>query len=308
MSLAVLRLRQAAMAVSVVLSSVAACPAHQGYSIYPIYKLPPGAIDLQDGLLLDWEDVTPGASLSSADFDEMMFDDTWEMTSPEELAFRFFLGWVQEEQRVYVAVEIFDDIYFNEWDGTTLLDGWFGDHVDLYIDGDHSGGVYNFTGAAFDAASEDQRRLQNSTAQQYWVFAETPAGPLARNIGPADPWVSSPPWTEAGGVVLGRENGLSVIEFAVTPWDDLDWRGADSSKRSGLRAGKVIGIQLMVFDWDGPSARGGFHSIHALFDRRWDASMFVDAVLCGTEACLPGSGPVSSVTRDSWGRIKASFH
>ena len=234
-----------------------------------------------------------------------MIDKTWEITSPEVLAFRVFLGWVQEEQRVYVALEIFDDIYFNEWDGMVLAEGWWADHVEFYIDGDHSGGQYNYTGTVFDTATEEKKRLHNSTAQQYWAFAESPAGPLARNTGPADPRVSSPPWTEAGGAVLGRPQGLSVIEFAVTPWDDLDWRGVDNSKRSDLTAGKVIGIQLMVFDWNERSVFAGSHAIHGLFDPMWDASMLVDAVLCGTESCFPGTG--TSVTSDTRGRIKASF-
>ena len=307
MSFPIPSIPQTAMAVSVILSSVAICPAHQGDFVSPIYKLPPGAIDLQDGHLWDWEDMTPGASLSSPDFDEVMKDQTWEMTSPEEIAFQVYLGWVQEEQRVYVGVEIFDDIYFNEWDGTALVESWFADHVEFYIDGDHSGGEYNLIGYTFDGATEEQKRATNSTAQHYWALAESPTGSLARNIGPADTWVSTPPWTEAGGSVLGRTQGLSVIEFAVTPWDDLDWRGASSSRRSDLTAGKVIGMQLMVVDWDEGGALGGFHSIHAPFDPWWNASMFVDAVLCGRDACLPGSGPVSSVSSDSWGRIKASF-
>ena len=112
---------------------------------------------------------------------------------------------------------------------------------------------------------------------------------------------------------MGRTDGLSVIEFAVTPWDDLDWRGAENSTRSVLRAGKVIGIQLALTDEDGvPYEDGGFRNegiyvIQRLLDAWWDASMFVDAVLCGTESCLPGSIPVSAVKADSWGRIKASF-
>jgi len=315
MSFPVPRLRLTAMAVSAVLCSTMASLAHIGGVVYPIYKLPPGSIDVRDGHLWDWEEATPGASLVPADFSDMIRDWASSQTNPEELATRVFLGWVEEEQRVYVAVETFDDVYFNEWDGIVGNETHTADLIQFFIDGDHSGGQYDLSSYHLEPekAAEEDKRFVNATAQAYTVLAESPAGPRAFTWGPAAPWVSQPPWTDVGAAVLGRIDGLSLVEIAVTPWDDLDWHGADTSKRSKLVAGRIIGIQLLLIDrdgqvyQDGDSVLEGFHLIYGWSLPWYDASYFVDAVLCGTETCLPGSGPVSSVTGDSWGRIKASF-
>ena len=215
----------AAAVVATMMLSLLAGHAHRGDTVYLIYKLAPGAIGLQDGHLLDWEDMVPGASLFPANFDEVIRGQAGVMTNPVELAFRVFLEWVQEEQRVYVGVEIFDDIYHNEWDGMAIRDSYLADHVIFYVDGDHSGGEYSYSGYTVEAATDEQKRFANSTAQQYVAVSEAPTGRLVRNWGPAGPWVASPPRTDGGGATLDRSQGLSVVELAVTPWDDLDWHG-----------------------------------------------------------------------------------
>ena len=116
--------------------------------------------------------------------------------------------------------------------------------------------------------------------------------------GAASGWVNAPPWAELGTFVWGESPSQFVIEMAITPWDDLHGDGPESSRRSGLYPGKIIGFQLSVPDWD---VAGTYHAFHTLTGqaKTWQlAERFADARLVG------GGG--TAVESNSWARIKAS--
>ena len=109
------------------------------------------------------------------------------------------------------------------------------------------------------------------------------------------------------------------MEMYLTPWDQLHWEGPEQSDRTELEAGKIIGFQLLVEEYDDRPGGIGFcmvgwpwqspqdwpekgGSLGALYE----ADYFADAELipCHRGDC---SGAATGVSQDSWGRIKASF-
>ncbi len=177
------------------------------------------------------------------------------------------------------------------------------DGVTFYIDADHSGGQYDRYSS--DSFSQDEiDLLRNSQAQAYSAVAVSPNG---RTIGGYNKgeWVTEAPWAEAGGGSFGQEPNVSVIEFAITPWDVLDWRGQANSRRTVLREGAIIGFGFDINDFDlGPlQYDGGWSTSDA--PSFFDAGQFVDGILlCGEADC---GATTTAVRTNSWGRIKASF-
>ena len=293
----------AAVTLTVVL--VGPASAHLGDIVYPVYELPTSGLpNLHDGTLEDWEEALPNASLDHNDF---VFQDIGlgGGVDPANLACRVFLAWHRASQKLYVAVERLDDVYLGPREGYTQL----------RVDGDHSGGQY----ALFvEQGQEESEELDYVQAQQYAVKPEwndTDRMVISR---PSWTWTTMPPWADAGGFQYGELPNYSAVEFAITLWDDLNWRGPELSRRSALEAGKIIGFQIRVMDLDKPlfstgdywlalptvmgeAAQGDYSVSHDLF-----AENFVDGELI---PCYRGdcSGATTVVRMDSWGRIKASF-
>jgi hypothetical protein len=199
--------------------------AHQGPMVYPIYELPTAdRPDLHDGTLEDWEAVLPGASLDHNDF---VYDGNLESAvDAEDLAFRVFLAWHGASQRIYMGIEVIDDVYLSTGNGWT----------ELMIDGDHSGGQVWFS-EEDGYSREEVLRLYNSQAQNYLARPETIEGQPLRTAAFLA-WTVELPWSDIGGFQHGEAPNLSVVELAITPWDDLDWDGPKVSKRSVLESGK----------------------------------------------------------------------
>ena len=98
--------------------------AHIGDEIYPFYELLDEdlhRIDLTDGSVEDWVEVVGEPSLTASDF-------FWLFGSYDlsELDFRIWLAWHQGSGTLWVAMERFDDLYLNNYDGAGLHEmvGW----------------------------------------------------------------------------------------------------------------------------------------------------------------------------------------
>lgn len=297
---------------AVALSSNAS--AHIGTKVYPIYELPTSDLpDLHDGSLTDWEDVLPGASLDQNEFAPLNVADGAAI-NPADLAYRAFFAWNSASSHVLMAIERVDDKYVNTYAGGDLINLWQYDSIEFMLDGDHSGGAYN----GFDAAvysAEELKLLTNFQAQQYVAIAESPDGRTLGYQGNGQEWAPLPPWADAGGFSEGESPNTSVIELSVTPWDELNWQGPELSKRSDLKANKIIGFQISVPDFDAgcySCTPGGYHGFHTLSGQpnTWRlAENFVDGQLipCDTGDCGTAATTPTAVETDSWGRIKASF-
>ena len=102
------------------------------------------------------------------------------------------------------------------------------------------------------------------------------------------------------------------MEMYFTPWDQLHWEGPEQSQRTELEAGKIIGFQLLVEDYDEYDSMvgAGLYMIGMYFSNsmyaQYHADLFADAELipCHRGDC---SGAATGVSQDSWGRIKASY-
>ena len=277
--------------------------AHQGDRVFPIYELPTSDLpDLHGGTLVDWEDVLPDASLDYNDLNAI--GDVTQVPEPTDLAVRVFLAWHNGSQRVFVGVEWVDDIAFPG--------GPTGESISVMLDGDHSGGVYRFFSREQYSKAEG-KLLEQSQAQSYNVGVIPWPGTEESIVhpGPSFPWVAVRPWSDVGRVQKGESPSHVVIEMHFTPWDQLNWEGPEQSQRTVLEAGKIIGFQLEVWDSDelqsilistiGEDSPSGATGAAAK-----NAELFADGELipCYRDDC---SGASTSVSQDSWGRIKASF-
>ena len=279
--------------------------AHVGARIFTMWELPSSELpDLLDDTLEDWEAVLPQASLNHHDFVNGM---TGSATDASDLAIRIFLAWHHASQQVYAAVELVDDHLISE-----------ADYVSFRIDGDHSGGHYCYSQDVEDSGlTEAEVEIYNqSQAQSYTMSAYAPHGSPERihftHRGAASGWVTQPPWAAVGGYQIGEAPTHSVVEIALTPWDELHWSGPQASRPSQLEPGRIIGLSMDVRDTD-VLGEGGDMSWYALFPSEsknpvvW-AEGFVDVELvpCSTGDCS-GARKASAVQADSWGRIKATF-
>ncbi|MEW6753911.1 MAG: T9SS type A sorting domain-containing protein [Candidatus Latescibacterota bacterium] len=269
---------------------------HVGTAVYPIYELPTADLpDLYDGSLGDWEDALPGTSLTQDDFAPLAVEDGAGI-NPADLAYRMYMAWNSANQRIYVCIERVDDVYVNTYQGGDPTMMWQHDGAEIMLDGDHSGGDYN----GFDPdifGQEQVKLLTGYQAQQYVVVPQSPDGVLIGTIASASGWAGSPPWAQAGGSVTGQAPTTFVVEAAMTAWDELNWEGPDLSRRSVLVAGKIIGFQISIPDWDYTTEdlRFRYHAFHTLsgMPNTWRmADNFVDGELVGCTGGDCGSLPV----------------
>ena len=301
--------------VTAFLSFAGTSSAHVGDTVYPIFELPTSDLpDIFDGTLEDWEDVLPGTELTHNDFTPLNVGEAAGI-DPADSAYRVYLAWHSAGQHVYVGVERIDNVYINTYEGGNVHMLAAYDDVEFHLDGDHTGGQYNFWLEVGDYSEEEFKYLQNLTAQQYVIIAESPDDQIIGYQGNGLGWAIDPPYADAHGTVFGEDPVTSITEFYVTAWDEINWEGANLSTRSELVGGKIIGLQITIADYDagdedGGPIRRGFHTLSGQ-DNTWiHADRFVDAELipCDTGDCGASAEPLpTAVEDDSWGRIKATF-
>lgn len=278
--------------------------AHVGRTIYPIYELPTSSLpDLHDGTLEDWEEIVPGPSLTMIDF----AGPDREMIDPSDLAVRVYLGWNGPTQRLYLAVERVDDVYINTYEGGDLSYLWAYDSIEFGIDGDHSGGSYACFG---ELDGEEFKFAQGFQAQRYAAITESPDGRMIGYEGAGNAWVTLPPYTDIGSIVFDSMPHVSWTELYVTPWDRLNYRGPELSGTSLLSANKIIGFQLVMFDYDrSPQQLEDVFLVEGELGMSCTADRFIDGRLvpCDGPGCGFEAEQASVIQHDSWARIKLSF-
>lgn len=298
---------------AMVVSYSGTASAHIGTSIFPVYELPTADLpDVRDGTLEDWEDVLPGQSLDHNSFLPLAVADG-AAVDPADLAYRVFMAWHSAGVHLFAALERVDDVYVNTYEGGDPINFWQFDSMEFMVDGDHSGGSYN--GFSAEEYSEEERKLlTNFQAQQYVAIPESPDGISMGYQGNGAGWVPFPPYGDGGGFNDGNESpNTAVIEVMVTPFDELNWQGPEVSRRSTLAAGRIIGFQFSIPDFDAGCAAcdpGGYHGFHTLSGQpnTWRlAENFVDGELIGCDTGDCGSAPATAVEANSWGRIKAGL-
>ena len=227
--------------------------AHQGQVIFPMFELPSSELpDLHDGTLDDWEAVLPDASIDHNDF-------IWQANrvssiEVEDMAFRVFLAWHNPSQMIYIGYEGIDDEYQRDSE-----DGPGNGYVTLLVDGDHSAGQYQFF--TEDGYTEEESRRQFGSQAQGYTLRPQVRDNRHLFLSSWASWAQDPPWADIGAFELGESPTLSVMEVALTPWDDLHPDGPELSRHSVLEPGAVIGLNVSVVDFDleFPRAPDGFY-------------------------------------------------
>jgi hypothetical protein len=280
--------------------------AHIGDQVYLIFEIPTADaadLDFDDLSIEDWEDVVGDPSVTAAD----MYPDPGVGEGagydPADMDYRIWIGWNGDSNTLWGAMERTDNVFVNEYAGGALGDLWRHDgSFEFMLDGDHTGGDY--TGSADENWTEEEAKLNNNRfAQQYVGISDAPDGRHIGYQGAGADWVTIPPYADAGGGTVGDSPAVSVIEFYVTPFDDCIWNSAADSKASTLAAGKVIGFQLSIPDFDtAPAAYRAFHTLSGQASTWRFAERFSDGQLVGAD----GSAP-TAVEAQSWGRIKATL-
>ena len=214
---------------------------------------------------------------------------------PPDLAASVYLGWTSSPSRIYVGIETVDDVRIDEFEGAPVPPGrvWASDSVELRrIDGDRGGGKYNFF-------RENGQRLNHLTAQLYGTKALNPTGAFMF-LSDRKAWVLDLPYSDAGGAVWGEAPTRSVIELMVTPYDSLDYRGPSFSVESTLSVGLIIGLDIVISDFD--TVPGVYDGLHGLAE---DPGAYIRADGF-REFRLSPSPPNAPTTVESagWGTVK----
>ena len=305
-------------------AGLAPAAAHNGDRVFPVSYLSEetlALLDQDDGVVEDWVDAVGEPTLTPLDFElwtGMRRTSTFDRHDPSSLDFRIWMGWTPDG-RIHVAGQFVDDVYVNEY---VPLDDRYRypnvhDSVALLVDGDHTGGKY-FWGQT----NEFEEAVQtNRQAQIYENIAIAPSGgprvvlyytsvgalPFDETEQPVD-WMVQPPFARGGGGVFGENPTIWVTEFYVTCSDLLDHLNPENSVVSELAAGKTIGFDFIVHDYD-VEPRGRY--AHYELKYREDGAdvlgeggdFFVDGLLLGPDDDFGDS----AVQSTSWARIKASL-
>ena len=292
------------LAMGLIVGLTSGANAHIGEQVYLLFELPEADladIDLRDASIADWEDVVGDAQLVTTDFFQDPTVGDGAQYDPADLDYRIWLAWNGNAGTIWMGMERIDNIYINEYAGGDLGSLWRQDAIEFMLDGDHTGGDY--TGSADENWTDEEKDLNNNrTAQQYVAIGDTPDGRHVGYLGKGTEWVNALPYADGGGGSTGDGPTTTIIEFFVTPFDDLIWNSPDDSVASPLFDGKIIGFQISAQDMDeGPSDYRAFHTLSGQAATWRFAERFVDGRLVGA------GGDGTAVEEDSWGRIKASL-
>ena len=293
----------ALIAIGLVCGLTSGASAHIGDNVYLIFEIPAADaadIDLRDVSVADWEDVVGDPMFTPLDMYQDPTVGDGAQYDPADMDYRIWLGYNGGLGTMWMGMERIDNVYINEYTGGDLGSLWQHDAIEFMLDGDHTGGDY--TGSADENWTDEEKSLNNNrTAQQYVAIADTPDGRHVGYQGAGADWVNALPYADGGGGSIGEGPTTNIIEFFVTPFDDLIWNSPDDSVPSTLSDGKVIGFQISAQDFDtAPTEYRAFHTITGQAATWRYAERFADGRLVG-------AGGATAVEDDSWGRIKASL-
>ena len=205
-----------------------------------------------------------------------------------------------------MAGEFADDLYRHK-DNTVF---YFSDSVALMVDGDHSGGAYEFIGSHGPGETREIDPRANQQAQFYEAISRVTEGPqvsLPLISATTRFWPVALPYAFGSGTVAGENPTVWTVEFFVTCFDELNvLDNPEGSVVSELSPGMVIGFDFAVTDWDRHESKNARFFLAPQAPENYEgegADFFVDGLLLGPGG-EPGDSAVHSV---SWGRIKASL-
>ena len=242
---------------------------------YPVFQFPDGLEPSIDGELSDWTIVPERYWTGTAELMETVRG-LGEQFDEQDLAVRTAVGWSDTQNRLYFAVAAYDDIH--NVDRGTPPDGiWGGDIWEIVVDADHSGGIYN---GFSNQQLED--RWRSAQAQNYHVFLPPEQPDWTMWLWGKGQWVCRLPYAQVGWQYDGVPGGKGTVfqEVSLTPFDDLNWAGPDSSVVHELREGEILGISWSFLDFDASDKDyDGFWNLSHATRMDHTADLFPDFVL-----------------------------
>jgi hypothetical protein len=256
-----------------------------------------GQTPIIDGEFDDWEGIAP--VLQMADFGDLV---AGAVADALDFDLQVWIGWNDTENRLYLAVEVTDDIHqVDRPTGSATTRIFQDDDLEVFVDADHSGGQY----ADFSDLSPDEQLARNGTEANHFVLAGPHEdGEDFVNFSAAG-WYAlrDGPYTQADLRFDGTPGGAGVTryEMSLVLFDRVNVTADFLSSRHDLRPGEVIGFNLELNDFDSHSE---------LFDAKWSLSGGFNAFRLSdrfTDLWLEPPVIATAVQDVSWGRIKASF-
>ena len=277
----------------------------------PLYELRDGELpDLHDGSIADWQALFAAPMYTEQDLSNKVRAPS-SPPGPPDLACRIWLGW-HASGRIYGAVHVIDDFPVEWFQGELPVRQE--DYVDLYVDGDGGGGrvVYTVNEAincdpwpwvepVEDTDCTHPVIHHMRIAQVYLLFA---AGPGTNSVLIAKgklewpvigPWADGLPYNECQGTVVA--DGW-LVEFAITLWDTLDYRGPQYSRQSQLTPGHRIGLDIAIVDRDDAQESGEYYSATGKTTVGVNADEFRAFIL------RPAEERTTAAALDTWGAAK----
>ena len=255
---------------------------------FKVFQFPADKIPRVDGDSGDWDIVPDSYAIRT----EQFVDDTGSSPKPDpkNLDVKIRVGWVKGLNRLYFLYEAYDDY----WDFAGP--GLHNDTFEIVVDGDASGGPLVDKGHSESwtpklvgepaAAREDRISVSDAHwaihgvhAQNYHIFTPALGKDWCMAWGSAT-WTKELPWANSACRYSFKpgESGKLVLEFWITPFDYAGPEGPQRAVESVLRENKMIGLGMIVIDYDDPNdnERRGFWNLSRAHTSFGNASQ-----LCG---------------------------
>ena len=226
---------------------------------FKIFQFPSDMIPRIDGKTDDW-DIVPeeyfyGNELLQDVSMEVEDKDIVNSVNPGDKDVKVCVGWVNGINKLYVLYESYDNNWVFEKISFENDMIEFIDMFEFIVDGNTSGGEFIYK--KFIPEEWLTAPTQNgSHAQNYHIF--TPAS--NRNwamVWNCPTWVNKLPFMNCAYSYDfdHGDSGKLVLEFWITPFDYISFKGIEFSAVTLLEENEVIGVSWLIVDWDNDGSR-----------------------------------------------------
>ena len=261
------------------------------------FRFPEGMAPEVDGLLGDWAIAGP-ATLTTDDFVDLVGEAP---ADPDDLDIRVWIGWSPHTNRLYVAAQVRDDMrQVDRPAGTVTTRIFQDDDMEVFLDGDHSGGQY----ADFSDLGQEEQLKRNGAQASHFVLAGPHDDGEFFVIFSAAAWYAEADGQYTRAALSGEDpdGGPGVVRYEVSlaVFDEVHMTADFLSRRRQLADGDVIGFNLEFSDYDAHSE---------LLDAKWSLSGGHNAFRLAERFSDLRLEPLTStpVKPSTWGRIKSTF-
>ena len=245
---------------AIFLISIALCirawgsaPAHLPETqTYYAVQFPDPYLPTVDGDLSEWDIVPNAYAISNSEAGRSMIEVlTGSNADLSDLAVRCIIGWNDSSNRLYFALEVFDDVHQVDRSDPEAL--WTDDSWEIIVDADHSGGQF----AGFSDLNEEEAKRRTGAQATRYLFAEPPVSGIGFVVENAGTWMFERGRLfdvfDVGWWFTGPGESIYSCEAFIVPFDDLNWEGQSQSRVHNLREGEILGIGIGVRDFDDTS-------------------------------------------------------